>query len=139
MVINNHFQNKHNINMWESILAFLDNIWFGFWAFKPAFDPFILLFYFLPLVICSVTWFFQTIGELSRDAQNLKAFNNKETNSYNPEVTIGTILFRAFWSVIPIANLLITIFDRLESFSRWLKGTFDIPIVGKAQRRSTIK
>ncbi len=121
--------------MFESIGNFLDNVWGGLFSFNPL-DPWAAGFYFLPLVICAISYIFETISDLAIDARHLKEYNNGDHSYYDPKTTVGLILGRAFLTVLPAVNIFVAIFSRLGQILDWLGKTFNIAIIGKKQSRS---
>lgn len=85
--------------------------------------------YYAPAALCLYGYTVKTWQDYRRERErSVKPY-------YSPDLTVGTIIGRAFLCVTPVANLIAAIFDVapdvFSSFFRFLGRVFDQPIVRK--------
>lgn len=87
-----------------------------------------LSLYWVPFVLCSVSYFLKTHKEYREE---LRARDS--SGHYYPKLTVGTIVGRAFCTVVPLINLLALVFDAgpflLSSIYKKFDMFLDYPIV----------
>lgn len=87
-----------------------------------------IILYWLPVLICAFGYTIRTAKNFMKD----KAAREKDSYYY-PTDTIGTLIGRAFVSIIPVANLWAALFDIspqfFGNFFRWIGKVFNQPLV----------
>jgi len=111
------------INSWNWMLDFKYNNLAGF------------ILYWIPFLFCVYGFTIRSIKEYKKDIKNRVKYN-----TYCPTITIGDIMCRIFWSIIPILNILNVIFNLApEIFSdifTLIHKFFDIPLVPEKEKEN---
>jgi hypothetical protein len=91
--------------------------------------------YWAPLIMCSVGYLLRAISDVHKDVVARSAPINEFGLSYEPSITVGTLIGRGLVSIIPVANLLAAIFDVAPevfgNFFKTLGKIFNQPLVAK--------
>ena len=97
------------------------SIFFAFWG------------YWLPVAICLIGGFFETVKDYKSD---YKKYTDETVKYYTPELTVGVILGRILGAVIPYWNIgyaFTSLADIMGPIFKALRSFFDIPLVGKTR------
>ncbi len=84
------------------------------WALSyiPAWNSYIaIMLFWVPMVVCFVGYSFRGLAAIRTDLVNRKSYLNHETNHYEPKATFGAFLWALFVSILPVGNLIATLFD----------------------------
>lgn len=95
------------------------SIFFAFWG------------YWLPMAICLIGGFFETVKDYKND---YKKYADESVKYYTPELTVGVILARIVGALVPYWNIgyaLTSLGDILKPIFKSLEFFLDIPLVGK--------
>jgi len=101
--------------MIESIKTFV--VSFEFYSYLALYT------YWVPLVICFVTYFARLVKAYHTDM----ATRNREF--YTPQLTIGAIVLMFFLSLTPVVNMFAMVFDCLDSVIKWIGKTLDFGLI----------
>ena len=86
--------------------------------------------YWLPWLLCIVGYIIDSYNEIREDIIRRETRN---LDQYYPIITLGTLIWRAIISVVPIVNLAPTIFVHLPKFCgnffKIIHEIFDMPLV----------
>ena len=88
-----------------------------------------LLVYWVPAALCVVGYTFETISDYRRDVERRLEAQKSERDWYRPELKIGTILWRALISFVPVGNVIALIFDVLSQYAELVVRFLSIPLV----------
>lgn len=89
-----------------------------------------LWLYWSPMACCLILYFARSIRLYHRDL----AERARETNYYEPSLTVGWILGKLLIAIIPAVNIFAVIFDVGPDFFDWLSSVFNIPLVPKRHK-----
>ena len=85
--------------------------------------------YWLPLAFCAVGYLMRTARNFTKD----RTERVRPGAFYHPSDTIGTLIGRAFVTMLPVGNVFAAVFDLApEVFGRffsWIGRVFDQPLV----------
>ena len=92
-----------------------------------------LFLYWIPAALCVVGYAVMSVGEYQRDVKaRAEAYKNEEDKKYRyyrPSLTVGALLWRSLISFVPVANLLVLIFDVLSEYFELAWKFLSIPLV----------
>lgn len=101
--------------------------WIGNLITNFEFNSSIALFmYWMPLLVCAVVYFLECINLYRRDVEM-----RDSSKHYEPELTVGLIVWYCLLTVMPVANLCAMVFDCASSVFSWLGKFLNIPLVPK--------
>lgn len=84
-----------------------------------------LFIYWIPAAICVFVYLFRDVGIYKRELASC------ENKYYQPELTVGLIVWQILCSLVPAVNLLALVFDCASSVFKWLGKFLNIPLVPK--------
>lgn len=91
--------------------------------------PYALFFYWLPVMICLIGYFFDSVKDYNVDKEECTR------EHYYPKLTIGKILGRIIASFLPLINLILAIFryafQFMDDIAGFLMKVFNQPLVPK--------
>jgi len=102
------------------------------WLSSYSFTSWIALYtYWIPLVVCSVTYVGQFIDLYRKDLRD----SQDDGKYYSPRLTVGWIVWRIIITALPCINLFAMVFDCAGSVLRWIGDALDIPLVKKRKNK----
>lgn len=116
--------------MFDSVVS-----WFTSFQFTSFMG---ILLYWVPLLMCTISYFIETIGDYQRDYAERERLESDD-KIYTPSLTFGTIIARVLKAVIPVLNLACLVFDvfwrHLRFIGNLLETTFNQPLVPAKKKR----
>lgn len=87
-----------------------------------------ILLYWMPLVLCFYGYTLRTWKNIQYEKKA-----RSEADYYTPSETVGTLMARLLYTIVPVVNLFAAIFDVspevFKSFLSWLRDVFSFPLV----------